>query len=117
LPIGSTSNFAQDALKRQDYDEKEEEFMSASTNDKLNRREFIKTISAGISGLIATLVGIPSIAYLLSPAYQAREDDKELIPLGLLETYPIGVPTRFEYTRTKVNGWERTTTQYGLYVL
>ena len=31
--------------------------------------------------------------------------------------YPIGVPIRFEYTRTKVNGWERTAIQYGLYVL
>jgi Rieske Fe-S protein len=36
--------------------------------------------------------------------------------LGPLTDYPVGVPTRFETTITKVNGWERTGTLYGLYV-
>lgn len=91
--------------------------MSASIKNPLTRRDFIKAVAAGIGGLIAALVGIPSVAYLLSPATQARMEDDALIPLGPLENYPIAVPTRFDFTRTKVNGWERTATNYGLYVL
>ena len=40
-----------------------------------------------------------------------------VIALGQIENYPIGIPTRFNFTRTKVNGWERTATDYGLYVV
>ncbi len=91
--------------------------MSASDKNRLTRRDFIKAITVGISGLIGTLVGIPSVAYLLSPATQARAEDDALISLGPLENYSIGIPTRFDFTRTKVNGWERTATNYGLYVI
>jgi menaquinol-cytochrome c reductase iron-sulfur subunit len=89
----------------------------ASIRKQCTRRDFIKAVAAGIGGLIAALVGIPSVAYLLSPATQARTEDEALIPLGPLENYPIVVPTRFDFTRTSVNGWERTATNYGLYVL
>jgi menaquinol-cytochrome c reductase iron-sulfur subunit len=91
--------------------------MSASNKSLLTRRDFIKAAAAGISGLIGALVGIPSVVYLLSPATKARAGDDALIPLGPLENYPISIPTRFEFTRTEVNGWERTATNYGLYIL
>ncbi|HEX9839767.1 MAG TPA: ubiquinol-cytochrome c reductase iron-sulfur subunit [Anaerolineales bacterium] len=91
--------------------------MAASNRDELNRRDFIKVTIAGIGGLIGALIGIPSLAYRLSPALQARAEDDALISLGPLENYPIGIPTRFEFTRTKVNAWERTATNYGLYAV
>jgi Rieske Fe-S protein len=84
-------------------------------DNHLNRRDFIKATTAAIGGLIGALIGIPSVAYLLSPSLHA-EEDSDSIDLGPLENYPIGLPTRFEFTRTKVNGWERTATNYGLYV-
>ncbi|MBI3153462.1 MAG: ubiquinol-cytochrome c reductase iron-sulfur subunit [Chloroflexi bacterium] len=84
-------------------------------NNDLNRRDFIKMTAAAIGGLIGTVIGIPSVAYLLSPSLRA-EEDADSIALGPLENYPIGVPTRFDFTRTKVNGWERTATNYGLFV-
>jgi Rieske Fe-S protein len=89
-----------------------------STSDKnhIDRREFIKGTAAIIGGLIGTTVALPSIAYLLSPAVKAT-DDEASIALGPLENFPIGIPTRFEFTRTKVNGWERTATNYRLYVV
>ena len=90
--------------------------MSASGKNRLNRRDFIKATTAAIGGLIGTLIGIPSVAYLLSPSLRA-EEDSDSIDLGPLENYPIGEPTRFDFTRTKVNGWERTATNYGLYVV
>ena len=91
--------------------------MSASNKNQLTRRDFIKAALMGIGGVIGALVGIPSVAYLLSPAYQASAEDDAQIPLGALENYPIGIPTRFDFTRTKVNGWERTAISYGLYVV
>lgn len=86
-------------------------------NNQISRRDFIKTTTSLLGGLIGLLVGFPSVAYLLSPALKAEAEDAALIPLGPLEKYPIGVPTRFEFTRTKVNSWERTATNYGLYVV
>jgi len=85
-------------------------------NSPLNRRDFIKGTVAAIGGLIGALIGIPSIVYLLSPSLRA-EEDSDSIALGPLENYPIGVPTRFEFTRTKVNGWERTGLSYGVFVV
>lgn len=82
----------------------------------LSRRDFIKGTAAAIGGLLGALIGIPSIAYLLSPSLEA-EENTDSINLGPLDKYPVGVPTRFDFTLTKVNGWERTATNYGLYVL
>ena len=82
----------------------------------ISRRDFIKSVTAIVGTVIGAGIGLPSIFYLLSPAFEKTEDDS-IIDLGPLENYPIGVPTRFEFTRTKVNGWERTATNYGLYVV
>ena len=85
------------------------------SDKEISRREFIKGAATMIGGLIGAVIAIPSIGYLLSPALRADEDS-DVIDLGPLENYPVGVPTRFEFTRTQVNGWERTGTNYGLYV-
>jgi Rieske Fe-S protein len=94
----------------------QEVLVAGSDSNQVNRRDFIKGTAAIIGGLIATLIGFPSVAYLLSPAMQSREENV-IIGLGPLEHYPIGIPTRFDLTRTSVNGWERTATNYGLYVV
>ena len=86
------------------------------TDKEITRREFIKGTVTVIGGLIGAVIAIPSIVYLLSPALQVKEDT-DLIDLGSLENYPIGLPKRFETTRTKVNGWERTAINYGLFVV
>ena len=84
---------------------------------EVSRRDFIKGTAAVIGGLIGALIGIPSLAFLLSPAMKSGTESGAVIALGPLENYPIGVPTRFDFTQTKVNGWERTATNYGLYVV
>ncbi|MBI5935766.1 MAG: ubiquinol-cytochrome c reductase iron-sulfur subunit [Chloroflexi bacterium] len=91
--------------------------MSAPSKNQLSRRDFIKAALAGIGGLIGALVGLPSVAYLLSPVWQAGAEDDAVVSLGALDNYPIGIPTRFDFTRTRVNGWERTAVSYGLYVV
>jgi menaquinol-cytochrome c reductase iron-sulfur subunit len=85
-------------------------------DQNISRRDFIKTTTAMIGGLIGALIGIPSIAYLLSPSLRETGDDSR-IDLCPLEDYPIGVPTRYDFTLTKVNGWERTAVNHGLYVV
>lgn len=84
---------------------------------QVSRRDFIKGTAAVVGGLIGALIGIPSVAFLLSPAVKSGAETEAVIALGPLENYPIGVPTRFDFTQTKVNGWERTATNYGLYVV
>ena len=83
---------------------------------RLGRRDFIKAVSAAIGGVLAALVGIPSIASLLGPGLSS-DDDSRLIYLGDREAYPIGVPTRFDFTSTRVNGWERTSINHGMFVV
>ena len=82
--------------------------MSDSDPHQVSRRDFIKGTAAVIGGLIGVLIGIPSLAYLLSPAVKSQGESDAVIALGPLANYPIGIPTRFDFTQTKVNGWERT---------
>lgn len=87
-----------------------------SQGKNINRCEFIKATTALIGGLIGVAIGLPSIVYLLSPSLREFEDES-IVDLGPLENYLVDVPTRFEFTQTRVNGWERTATNYGLYVV
>lgn len=83
---------------------------------EVNRREFIKGTTVIIGGLITAVIGIPTIAYLIDPAL--REGTKEAwIPVGKLEDIPVGTPTPFSFTLVQVNGWERTSTSHGGYVI
>ena len=88
-----------------------------SNPNEVSRRDFIKGTPAVLGGLIGVVIGIPSVAFLLSPATKPGAEPDALIALGQIENYPIGIPTRFDFTQTKVNGWERTATNYGLYVV
>lgn len=81
----------------------------------LSRNDFVKTVTAALGTIIGVSVGVPAVAYVLSPALKTSASEA-WIPLGPLDNYPVGVPTLFPFTRTKVNGWERTTNSYGVYV-
>lgn len=87
-----------------------------SSHSQISRRDFIKMVTASIGGVIGTVIGLPVIGYLLSPALRTQKRD-DWISVGVLEDYPIGIPTPFTYTHTTVNGWERTATNYGVYVV
>ena len=83
---------------------------------KMSRREFTKIVTAFLGSVMGAIMGIPIIGYVIDPALKSQESD-EWVSLGPLENYPIGIPTPFSFTQTKVTGWERTTTSYGAYVL
>jgi Rieske Fe-S protein len=65
--------------------------------------------------IMGVVIGLPIIGYLVSPAVKVQKLD-DWISLGPLDNYPIGVPIFFNFTRTRVNGWEKTVNSYGVYV-
>lgn len=86
------------------------------SNSKISRRDFIKMTTGVIGAAISIGLGLPVMSYLFSPALRDEPDETQ-ISLGPLENYPIGVPTPFDFVRTKQNGWERTAITYGMFVL
>jgi Rieske Fe-S protein len=87
-----------------------------SGSNHISRRDFMKITTGAIGGFIAAVVGIPSIAYLISPALREDKAGKP-VKVANLENIPIGKPYQFSFTITRVNGWERTATAYGGYIL
>jgi menaquinol-cytochrome c reductase iron-sulfur subunit len=85
-------------------------------SNSINRRDFIKLTTAAVGTFIGAVVGLPAIAYLIDPALKTVKSDA-WIPLGKVETFELGKPTPVSFTRSKVNGWEKTVTSYGLYVI
>jgi menaquinol-cytochrome c reductase iron-sulfur subunit len=81
----------------------------------LSRNEFVKTVVGIVGTTMAAVIGLPAIGYILSPALKLKSSEA-WIPVGKLESYPVGTPTLFSFTRSKVNGWEKTTNSYGVYV-
>jgi quinol---cytochrome c reductase iron-sulfur subunit, bacillus type len=88
--------------------------MTKSPN--LSRNDFVKFTVGALGAVIGAVVGLPAIGYLISPALKIQKIDA-WVQLGALENYPIGVPTLFTFTRTIINGWEKTVNSYGVYVL
>ena len=85
-------------------------------SDSISRRDFIKAATAVIGGMIGVALGIPAISYLIDPALRAGAKEG-WIPIGKLDDIKVGVPSPFSFTRVQVNGWERTSTSHGGYVL
>jgi Rieske Fe-S protein len=83
---------------------------------EINRRDFIKGTTVIIGGLITAVIGIPAVAYLIDPALK-KDTSEGWIPVGKVEEMPVGVPTPFSFTVVQVNGWERTSTSHGGYIL
>ncbi|HBG74701.1 MAG: hypothetical protein A2X25_11760 [Chloroflexi bacterium GWB2_49_20] len=83
---------------------------------RINRRDFLKGVIGGIGSIIAFTYGVPMIIFLISPALRKQESDA-WVPLGTLENIPIGIPTPFEFTRSSINGWERTGISYGVFAV
>ena len=87
-----------------------------SGSNRLSRRDFILATTGVVGGIIGTVIGIPAIGYLIAPAL--REDKAGApIAIGKLEDIPVGQFHPFSFTITKVNGWERTSTSHGGYVV
>jgi menaquinol-cytochrome c reductase iron-sulfur subunit len=82
----------------------------------ISRRDFIKLTTAAVGTFIGAAIGLPTIAFLVDPALKASKADA-WIPLGKLAAFEIGKPTAASFTRSRVNGWEKTVNSYGVFVL
>lgn len=82
----------------------------------ISRRDFVKLAAASLGTLMGAMIGLPVIGYLIDPALKRQETDV-WIPLGPLENYEVNVPTLFTFVRSKVYGWEKTATSYGVFIV
>ena len=87
-----------------------------SGSNRISRRDFIKAITGVVGGIIGVGVGIPAIGYLIAPALRENKAGAPVI-IGKLDEIPVGIFPPFSFTLTKVNGWERTASNYGGYIL
>jgi menaquinol-cytochrome c reductase iron-sulfur subunit len=88
--------------------------MARSSN--VTRRGFITSVMAFAGSIMGVVVGLPVISYLISPALSGAKTDA-WVAVGKLDSYQVGVPAPFSFTRSKVNGWEKTVNSYSVYVL
>ncbi len=82
----------------------------------VSRRDFIKVTTGIVGGVIGAVIAVPAVAYLLDPAFQAGAKEG-WVPVGKLADMQVGTPYAFSFTRVQVNGWERTSTTHGGYVV
>lgn len=87
-----------------------------SGTNRISRRDFIKVTTGAIGGAITATLGVPIVGYLIDPALRADKAGAPLV-IGKLEDIPVGTPFPFSFTVTKVNGWERTASSFGGFVI
>ena len=82
----------------------------------ISRRDFIALTTAAVGAFITAVIGLPAIAYLIEPALKSESTDA-WIPVGKLDSFAIGKPSLATFTRSNVNGWEKSVNSYGVFVL
>jgi menaquinol-cytochrome c reductase iron-sulfur subunit len=83
---------------------------------KLSRRGFLGLATFSIGGLISLILGIPAIAYIVSPATKREEEDL-FIPLGASDKVIPGEPTLFRTKITQKAGWITEDRELSYFVL
>jgi len=84
--------------------------------DRLSRRDFMKTATGAIAGLITVALAIPGVAYIVGPAL-SRSEAEEWIPLGAASKVEIGTPTLFKARTEQQTGWILNVSEISVYVL
>jgi len=57
-------------------------------NDEITRRRLLNNLSLGLSGLAGLVLGVPVVAYLLSPLL--RPEQRDWIDVGPVDSFPQG---------------------------
>lgn len=87
-----------------------------ASSHRISRRDFAKFMTAALGSIMGVVMGIPIVGYLIGPALKT-ESGEAWIPLGPLKNFPVGTPNVFSFTRSNINGWEKTVNSYGGFVL
>lgn len=86
-----------------------------ASSHRMSRRDFVKVVTATLSSIMGAALGIPIIGYLIDPALKSQSSEA-WIPLGPAKDFPVGTPEPFSFTRSNINGWEKTVNSYGGFV-
>ena len=85
--------------------------------EPISRRDFMKATVFFVGGIIGAAVGVPAVGYLIDPALKGGTKEA-WIPIAKMTDMPeVGTPYPFSFTRVQVNGWERTATSHGGFIL
>jgi Rieske Fe-S protein len=86
-------------------------------SESISRRDFMKASVYFVGGIVGAAVGIPAVSFLIDPALKGGSKEA-WVPIGKMEDMPeVGKPYPFSFTRVQVNGWERTATSKGGFVI
>ena len=89
--------------------------MDTSQEGKVGRRDFMKTVIVGISGVIGAAIGLPAIAFVVGPALTKVADT--WIRLGTVNKVELGSPTLFKTVIETQTGWISAEEEFSAYVL
>lgn len=84
--------------------------------DRLSRRDFMKTATGAIAGIISLGMAIPAVAYIVGPALKKNEAE-EWIALGSASKVELGTPTLFKTRIERQTGWILNVSEVSVYVL
>ncbi len=85
------------------------------SNKEVTRRQFMSAAVAAMSSLIGAAVGLPAIAYIISPALKKKAED--WVRLGAISKVELGSPTLFKTTIERQTGWITDQEEVSAYVL
>jgi Rieske Fe-S protein len=80
--------------------------------EEVGRRKFLTGVIAAVAGTVGVVVGVPAVAYLISPGVKVQNQDTWLT-LGPVSSLVPDVPTGFPYAVRIKDGWE-TASQTGV---
>src|SRR5438105_1380716 len=80
----------------------------------LTRRRFLGRISLALSGLAAAIVGVPIIAYLLSPLLQSERNQWR--DVGLVENFRVGDTVEVAYDDPSPLPWAGQTARTAVWL-
>ena len=85
-------------------------------SDEVSRRRFLSGLLGVVASTVATLVGLPAIAYLVSPGFK-KQNQAQWLTLGPVAGLTPGRPTGFPFARKTRDGWTESMETGGAYTV
>jgi len=83
----------------------------------ISRRAMLVKLGLLLNGIVATILAVPIVRYLLSPATRERKPGYESwLSLGGLEQFPAGQTRLATYKNPMVNPWDGATAEIACWV-
>ena len=90
--------------------------MTKKSDYLISRRQFVGSVIGVLGAVMTALVGVPVIAYLISPAAR-KQGGFQWTSLGPASALQPGVPTPFSFSQLREVGWKRTKINHTVYVV